>query len=505
MKRSSILLAAFVLAKIALQLSVLAQPGYDLFRDELYYLACANHLAWGFVDHPPFSIAVLWAWVSVAGDSLVSLRILAALIGAIPVVFAGLITRQLGGEWKAQALACIAVLFAPIQIGISSFYSMNVVEYALVLCMAWLLLRITMEHQPLLWLWFGVLLGIGIENKHTFAVLAAMMLIGLLVTPSRKEFFTKSFWIGISIAALLALPNLVWQLAHHFVSLEFYRNASEMKNVSTSPIKIILDQVMNNNPVSVLLWITGLVWFLLGKDHRVSRTFGVAFLLMLAMMMASQSNRPDRIASFVPVLAAGGAVVWERWNAKKYFGWIIPAIVMFLLLIGVVSLPIPLPILSPQHTADYIQRHGMQTNFERGVSSPLPQNLADRIGWKELADTVHAVVQRLPEAERNSVVLVGQNYGEAGTLEYYGRDLHLPRVISGHNSYWMWGAGAAAEVYVVIGNSRSRMQEIFMDVQEGGRTPTGLQMNYECHRPIWICRHPKKLLQEIWPAAKMFI
>jgi Dolichyl-phosphate-mannose-protein mannosyltransferase len=505
MKRSSILLVIFVLAKITLQLSVLAQSGYDLFRDELYYLACANHLAWGYVDHPPFSIAVLSGWISITGDSLVSLRILAALIGAIPVAVVGLMTRQLGGGWKAQSLACIAVVFAPIQLGIASFYSMNVIEYALVLGMAWLLLRITIEGKSSSWIWFGIVLGIGIENKHTFAVLAAFLLIGLLFTPSRKEFLTKSFWIGIGIAALLALPNLIWQFTHNFVSLEFYRNASELKNVSTSPVKIILDQVSTNNPVTILLWFTGLLWFLRGKNHLEKRAFGIAFVLMLAMMMASQSNRPDRIASFVPVLVAGGAVVWERLSAKKYFRWIVPATAIFIFLFGVISLPIPLPILSPQRTVEYMQRHGIQTNFERGISSPLPQNLADRIGWKELADSVAAAVQRLPENERNSVVLVGQNYGEAGALEYYGRAHHLPRVISGQNSYWMWGPGSAADVYIVIGNSRSRMQQLFNNVHECGHTSDGLQMNYECHRSIWICRDPKVCLEEVWLAAKIFI
>ena len=144
----------------------------------------------------------------------------------------------------------------------------------------------------------------------------------------------------------------------------------------------------------------------------------------------------------------------------------------------------------------------MQPNYEKGISAKLPQNFADRFGWKELADSVAAVVQRLPERERKSVILAGQNYGEAGALEYYGRSLNFPQVISGHNSYWLWGAGEQAEVLIIAGNSRSRMEELFNDVQEGTRTSTGWQMNYECNRPIWICRKPKMSLAEIWPKQK---
>jgi hypothetical protein len=505
MKQSSIIILILALAKFLLQLSALFQPEYGMFRDELYYLACAKHLAWGFVDHPPFSIAVLWTWVSIAGDSLISLRIIAAIIGTVPVVLAGLITRQIGGEWKAQALACFAVLFSPIQIGVASFYSMNIIEYALILIIVWLLLRIILEHKSSLWITFGILLGVGIMNKHTFAVLAGFLLIGLLFTPSRKEFLKKYFWIGIGAAFLIVLPNLIWQISNNFLSIEFYKNASALKNNPTPPLKIVIDQLLSSNPIAGILWVTGLVWFLRAKERSEYRTLGIAFLLMLAMMVAAQSNRADRIALYIPVLVAGGAVVWEHLNAKCFMKWLIPATAVLLFIVGIVSMPIVLPVMSPSATSDYIQKIGMQPSFEKGVSAKLPQNLADRFGWKELADSVAAVIQRLPELERHSVVLAGQNYGDAGALEYYGRSLNFPKIISGHNSYWLWGPGEQAAILIIVGNPRSRMEELFYDVQEGTRASTGWQMNYECNRPIWICRKPKMPLTEIWPKAKMFI
>ena len=505
MKRSSIVLLIFVLAKFLLQLTALLQPEYGIFRDELYYLACTKHLAWGFVDHPPFSIAVLWAWVSIAGDSLVSLRIFAALISTIPVAMTGLITRRLGGEWKAQALACFAVLLAPVQFSIGSFYSMNVIEYALIPLLVLLLLRIIIEQKTSLWILFGALVGLGIMNKHTFAVLAAFILFGMLLIPSRKEFMKIYFWIGMAIVGLFVLPNLIWQFSHNFISLEFYKNASTLKNVPTPPLKIFIDQLFASNPLAALLWVTGLVWFLLGKERSEYRTLGIAFLLMLAMMMAAQSNCLDRIALFIPVLVAGGTVVWERWNAKRFLRWLVPVTALLLLITGLVLLPMVLSIMSPSSAVQYLQQHGMQTNFEKGISAELPQLLADRFGWKELADSVGVVVHRIPEVDPHSIVLVGQNYGEAGAMEYYGRSLKLPRVISGHNSYWLWGPGEQAEVYIVIGDSRSRMEQLLNDVQEGTRTSNGWQMNYERNLPIWICRKPKIHLEEFWPAAKMFI
>ena len=292
---------------------------------------------------------------------------------------------------------------------------------------------------------------------------------------------------------------------YNFLSLEFYENASKLKNVPTPPLKVIIEQFLTNNPLTGILWVTGLIWLLRGKERKEYRVLGIAFLLMLAMMMAAQSNRADRIALYIPVLIAGGAVVWERFNAMRFMKWLIPITAILFLLVGLIAMPVALPVLSPSSTAQYIREHGIQQSYEKGVTAKLPQNFADRFGWKELADSVAAVIQRLPERERHSVLLAGQNYGEAGALEYYGRSLNFPPVISGHNSYWLWGPVNPAEVVIMVGNSRSRMEELFYDVQEGARTSTGWQMNYECNRLIWICRKPKMPLTEIWPKAKVFI
>jgi hypothetical protein len=164
-----------------------------------------------------------------------------------------------------------------------------------------------------------------------------------------------------------------------------------------------------------------------------------------------------------------------------------------------------MPVLTPESTSATMKRLGIEMTFEKGIRAELPQSLADRFGWRELADSVAAVYERLPEPERAKTVLVGENYGEAGALEYYGPALSLPRVISGHNSYWMWGPGQPADVYIVVGNPRARLEEIFEDVREGTRTSNGWQMNYERDRPIWVCRRAKVKLAEVWPAVKLFV
>jgi 4-amino-4-deoxy-L-arabinose transferase-like glycosyltransferase len=112
-------------AALKLLLHALAITNYGYFRDELYYIACSKHLAWGYVDQPPFSIAVLAVVRAVLGESLVALRLLPALCGAATVVLTGMITTRLGGGRVAQALACLCAVVAPVWLALDHFYSMN--------------------------------------------------------------------------------------------------------------------------------------------------------------------------------------------------------------------------------------------------------------------------------------------------------------------------------------------------------------------------------------------
>src|SRR5271157_3964670 len=86
---------------------------YGYFVDELYYLACAQHLDWGYVDQPPLIALIARIARSLLGDSLSAIRLFPALAGAGMVLLTGLIARELGGQRFAQGLAALSVLLAP--------------------------------------------------------------------------------------------------------------------------------------------------------------------------------------------------------------------------------------------------------------------------------------------------------------------------------------------------------------------------------------------------------
>src|SRR2546421_11925324 len=94
------------LATAKLLLHLLTNGHYGYFRDELYYLACGDHLAWGYADQPPL-IAVVARATRTFGNSLFVLRLPAALAGALLVFVTGLIVRELGGRRFALVVAAL--------------------------------------------------------------------------------------------------------------------------------------------------------------------------------------------------------------------------------------------------------------------------------------------------------------------------------------------------------------------------------------------------------------
>ena len=179
-------LVGLVLLKLALHLVANTLGNYGYFRDELYYIACSQHLDWGYVDHPPLSILLLRLSRLFLGDSLFALRRLPALAGAALIWLTALLTRELGGGERAQVLAALGVFIAPICLSLHDFYSMNAFESLCWMGCALLLLRLLRGGDPRLWLWLGALAGLGLQNKHSLAFFAGAAVLGLLLTPQRR-------------------------------------------------------------------------------------------------------------------------------------------------------------------------------------------------------------------------------------------------------------------------------------------------------------------------------
>src|SRR5437870_1539017 len=194
----------FGFSALALLVHLLTNGRYGYFRDELYYLACGQHLAFGYVDQPPLSILLLWLSRALFGESLPAIRLLPAIAGEGIVVLTGAIARELGGRSWAIALACAAALATTFLLAIDNFFSMKPLERLFWMGCVYLLVRIINGGSPKLWLWFGLIAGLGLENKHSMAFFGLGIFVALLLTPTRRHFRKKWIWLGGLIALVIA-------------------------------------------------------------------------------------------------------------------------------------------------------------------------------------------------------------------------------------------------------------------------------------------------------------
>jgi len=479
---------------------------YGWFIDELYYLACAKRLAWGYVDHPPLSIAILALVRGVAGDAMWAVRIPAALAAGATALVAALLARRLGGGAFAQSLAALCVCASPAAMVLGSFFSMNAFELLLWPAATLLLVRLLESDEPRWWVPFGVLMGVGLLNKHTTVLFVGAVGGALLLVPARRHLLTPWPWVGAFLALAVVAPNLAWQHANGWPSLEFYRNAQRYKNIPTPPLKVLGNQVLFAGPGSLPVWLAGLAFLLRDRAARRVRLLGYAFLLLLGLMLVSGSSRPDRIGAFYPILFAAGAVAVSAWSQRPGRGWLRPAAVVLVAGSGLFVAPITLPLLPPEKVAAYAHVTGIVPRLERGKSSPIPQWLADRTGWPELVADVEAVVSSLSAEERSRAIVYAPTYGQAGALELYGPERGLPKaVISNHNTYHLWSAGRTdSDVLVAVGAKESDLRGLFRDVRQVRVHRCEYCMSWRDEMPIFVARGAREPLSRYWPELRHF-
>ena len=490
------------LAAAKLLFHLLTAERYGIFRDELYYLACSEHLDFGYVDQPPLIAFVAWVARRLFGESLLGLRLLPAAAGAATVWLTGKVAREMGGGAFAQALAALAVIAAPIYLLLHHWLTMNAFEPLIWLGCVWCIVRAINQGDPRYWLWFGVLLGLGMENKYTTAFFAFAVFVALFLTPQRRFLSNAWIWIGALSSLLLFLPNLIWLVRHHFPFLELMHNIRGTgRDVVRGPIAFISDQAMLMNPVLFPLWVGGLCWLFLNRNGSRYRILGWTYVLMLVAFIVLKGKNYYLSAAY-PMLFAAGAIAFERmtrergrWSRAVYAGLIVISACLLA--------PTVAPILHPEAYIRYQKAIGLEPpRAENQSTGPLPQYFADEFGWEEMTREVARVYDALPSEQRAATAIFANSYGQAGAIDFFGKKYGLPKAISSHQNYWYWGPhDYTGQSVIVLGSDGTGDREHFAGVEAAGRTYHPYSRRDE-HFEIFVCRDLNTTLQALWPKTK---
>ena len=491
-----IVLAAVALARLLIH--CLTNWQYGFHRDELGVLDDARFLDWGYVNYPPFTPFVARIALSLFGPSLVGLRLFTAFAQSLAMIVTGLMARELGARRWAQVVAALAAAIAPMSICMGTMFQYIGFDYLWWVLAAWLLIRLLRTDDPRWWLPLGAVLGLGMMTKYTILFFIAGIVAGVLLTPVRRYLKSPWLWAGAALSLLIFIPNILWQSEHDFVSLAFFRHIHERDvRIGRTDGFLVQQLFVSANLVTLPLWIAGLWFYFISAEGKRYRALGWSYLVPLLLFLFAR-DRFYYMAPAYPMLFAAGAMQWESWLERrtKVAARIGRGATWAALALGALFSAVTIMPLAPVNSAGW------------RLTSRLHDNFSEQIGWPELARIVGRIYAALPAAEKERTLILVSNYGEAGALNLYGRELGLPRVASGINTYWWRGYGATPpEVVILVGFSRKSAERFAYEVNLAGHitNPYGV-LNEETrdHPEIFVCRSFKKSWPEFWKNFQRF-
>jgi hypothetical protein len=465
-------------AVVALLLSVSGRYGFH--RDELYFVVAGRRLDWGYVDQPPLTPLVARAAETVAGTSPTALRVMPALAIGVVVLLTASMAKRLGGGPRAQVFAAVAAAGSGFALAVGHLLSTTSFDYLLWTLATWILVRLLDDADPRWWLALGVTIGVGVLNKHLIGLFAVAVLIGMIATPQRRLLAGRWPWIGVAIAAILATPNLAWQLANGLPQLEM---SAALANRSDGPLAFVLEQI---GLLSIVLAVPAAfgLWSLIRRPELARwRPIGIAFAVLFTFFLVA-GGKSYYVAPMYPALLAAGSLWFERLEGLKRKTMVGASA------IGIsIGLFISLPLLPPS---------SMSVLDATG-------ELGETVGWPELIEQVSAVYESIPAADRNDVAIFTGSYGEAGAIDVLGPAAGLPSAVSGHNNYWLWGPPGDHGPIIGVGGIGDVLRRICPDVAEVDRitNPYGVE-NEEFGLPLYLCLSPDRRLADIWDDVKHY-
>ena len=412
----------------------LQDPMYELHRDEYLYLAQGLHPAWGFMEVPPL-LSVFAMAARVMGGTFFWVKCWPSLIGAATVWVTCRLVSAMGGKGFAQCIAGLC-LISGVYMRVHFLFQPNCLEIFWWALMAYFLVKyINTNNYGYLYL-LAVATGLAWLSKYSVLFFIAGIIAALLVTPNRKLLLNRHLYLAGCLALAIALPNVVWQYNHRWPVVLHMKELRETQLAFVSPADFLKDQLLMHVPY-FFIWIGGLAWLYFSSAGKPYRMLGWMYLTVIVLLIISSGKNYYTLGAYPMLLAAGG--VWLE-KSTGTLHWVRYAAVAFIILISLPMIPVALPVWKPDKLAAYYRKTGFDKigllKWEDQRQHPLPQDFADMLGWKEMADKVSRAYAFLPDSAKSNTLVYCRSYGEAGAVSYYGAG--LPQVHSDNASFLFW-------------------------------------------------------------------
>ena len=486
---------------------------YGYYRDELYFIACAKRLAWGYVDMPPLTAFAAWL-AAPAHYEVVALRVTVAIAAGLTAYVACAIAAELGGGAWSQRLSGLTVALMPAYLFLGTTLTTTSYEPLTWALAIYATMRLARSSDPRWWYVIAAAFTFGLYAKYSMLLLAAALLFGLLLTPERNALQTRGFPIASLAVGALLLPNITWQAVHGWPMLEVLRGDVLGRHAFNSGLQFefrqplfnagvfFLEQVLFTNPVAAPLWITGAAALWLAPRFRAYRFIAPAVVFLLGATALLNGKGYYIAGIYTPLICAGWVAMERAWHTRPQWRAFAAVIV---LVSAVLLAPFTIPVLSAPGLIAYSKILGI--TGRNGTAPHLVQPLfADEFGWQKLTARVARFYDGLPPAQRARTAIFSDTYAGAAAIEFYGLRYRVPQPISAQNEYFLWGTrGYDGSSVLAIGASQADLlHALFHRVVLLGTFEDPYRWAIEGPTPIYLCTDPVAPLKDLWPRLRWY-
>jgi hypothetical protein len=483
------------LVLIKLTIHFLTGTIYELHRDEMLYFAQGLHLSFGYISTPPFIGFLAFVVQEIFGYSEFGIKLFPALAGAASIVIIALFIKEFGGKNLALIIACIGYLVSGAFLRSNSLFQPVSFDQFFWFLSSYLVFKMINRGNPRIWMWIGLVFGLGFLNKYSIVFFVFAIITALLISEHRKLLRSKYFLFGILIGLIIITPNLIWQHYHNWPVVHHMVLLQQTQLINVSVFGFLADQIMMCVP-AIFIWLPGLFIILFLRREKKHRFISYTFILVLSVILLARGKSYYTLGAYPMLMVAGGYVLEKYLNKRlvyiNYF------ILLIALSLSLMALPLELPYASFEKVKKYCDpQTGIPQRWEDGKLYPVPQDYADMTGWKELAGIVAKAYNQLDDSEKKRCIIYAENYGQAGAIQFYGHRNGLPDPISFSDSYLLWAPDSISNgPFIYINDEVGDMDELFNSYPEIGR------VNNEYFREngimVLLCTNPKEQWKEFY-------
>ena len=469
------------------------------FRDELLYFSLGQHLSAGYASVPPFTGFLAWLIIHTFGYGLFGVRLLPALLSAIYLILASAITRELKGGFFAQVLAVIAVIVMPLNLRGFSMFQPVPWDFFFWTLLFYFVLRWINTGKERYIIFIGIIAGIGMMNKYLIALEIFCIGFVFLFYSYRVIYTKKSFYYALLLALIILLPNILWQIKNNLPVLVHMHALHDSQLVHVNRFDILTDQFFIGS-MSTILIIPGIIFILISRKMAPYRPLVIASLLVVVALIILR-GKSYYTAGLFSFWIAGGAVYWEK-TLRLVKSRLILILIMVLITLPLV--PMGIPVFKPDKLASYFAWMknnlglGMTLRWEEGRYHSLPQDYADQLGWDELTEKTATAYDSIED--KRSVMIYGENYGQAGAIMVIGKRYGLPEPTCFSESFFYWvprRLDREVNTLIYINDELGDdVRRLFSDIHVAGGIENPLAREYGT--TIWVCQKPVSSFKDFW-------